>query len=203
MRAVFLDRDGVICKNRSDHVKSWEEFEFLPGAIDSLVTLARLELPIFVVTNQAVINRGMTTASSVEDIHRQMVSEISAHGGRIDDVLYCPHRPDEQCACRKPEPGLLLKAAQRWNIDLTQSYMVGDAATDILAGQQVGCRTFIVLTGRGSQQLVPAFRLAQQPFTICRNLAGAAEQIFKAEARFKDAQLYSGVHVTLSPNSPK
>lgn len=203
MRAVFLDRDGVICKNRPDHVKSWEEFEFLPGAIDSLVTLAGLELPIIVITNQSVINRGMATASSIEEIHQRMVVEITAHGGRIDDVLYCPHRPDEQCSCRKPEPGLLLTAARRWNVDLTQSYLVGDAATDIVAGQQVGCRTFIVLTGRGSQQLVPAFRLAQQPFTICRNLAGATDQILKVEARLSDAQLYSGNYFTASPNLPK
>lgn len=203
MRAIFLDRDGVICKNSPDHIKSWDEFEFLPGAIDSLVTLARLPLPIIVVTNQAVINRGMATTSTIEDIHRRMVAAITAHGGRIDDVLYCPHRPDEQCSCRKPEPGMLLTASRRWNIDLTQSYMVGDAATDIVAGQQVGCRTFIVLTGRGSQQLVPAFRLAQQPFTICRNLAGAAEQILKAETRFSGAQVYSGSYIISPADLPK
>jgi D-glycero-D-manno-heptose 1,7-bisphosphate phosphatase len=196
MRAVFLDRDGVICKNRSDHVKSVAEFEFLPGAIESLITLSQLNLPIIVVTNQAVINRGLATTDDIEQIHRHMVAEITAHGGRINDVLYCPHRPDEQCSCRKPEPGMLLNAAQRWGISLKNSYMVGDAATDIIAGQRAGCRTLIVLTGRGTQQLVPAFRTAPQPFTICRNLSGAVDQIIKIEAEDAHAQAGQPLNAT-------
>jgi len=195
MRAIFLDRDGVICKNKSDHVKSWDEFEFLPGAKASLNTLSMLGLPIVIVTNQAVVNRGMASAEAIEDIHNRMVSEITAAGGRIDRVLYCPHRPDEHCDCRKPEPGMLLQAAQELDIDLKNSYMVGDAATDIVAGQRVGCSTFMVLTGRGLQQLVHAFRTARNTFTITRNLTGAANQILKNELQLTGAgelwQLYS------------
>lgn len=181
MRAIFLDRDGVICENRSDYVKSWEEFEFLPGAKESLTTLSRLGLPIIIVTNQSAIGRGIVPAAAIEDIHARMLAEISAMGGRVDQVLYCPHHPEDHCTCRKPEPGMLLQASQEHNIDLSQSYMIGDAATDIMAGQQVSCRTFIVLTGRGPQQLVHAFRAAHHPFTICRNLTGAVQQIIKAE----------------------
>lgn len=180
MRAIFLDRDGVICENRSDHVKSWGEFEFLPGAKDSLAALSRLDLPIIVVTNQAIVDRGVVPASVVDDIHRRMVTEVEAHGGRIDRVVYCPHRPEDRCGCRKPEPGMLLQVAGELGIDLAQSYMVGDAATDLVAGQQVGCQTFLVLTGRGFQQLLPAFRSVEQ-FTITRNLPAAATHILKAE----------------------
>jgi len=181
VRAIFLDRDGVICQNRSDHVKSWQEFEFLPQAKRSLAALSQLGLPIVVVTNQAIVNRGITQASVVEDIHRRMVAEIEAAGGRIDKVMYCPHRPEDKCACRKPEPGMLLQAAKEMGIDLANSYFVGDAATDMMAARKVGCRSFLVLTGRGLQQLAPAFRTVGGEFTISRNLMSAATEIINAE----------------------
>lgn len=182
MRAVFLDRDGVICENRPDHVKSWEEFEFLPGVKKSLASLSHLDLPIIVVTNQAAIGRGLVTAQTVEEIHRQMVAEISASGGRIDRVIYCPHRPEDECDCRKPKPGMLLQAAKEMGLDLTESYLIGDAASDIQAGYQVGCRTFLVLTGRGPEQLVPALHTTGGHFlTITRNLAEAVDYILAAE----------------------
>ena len=181
MRAIFLDRDGVVCENRSDHVKSWQEFQFLPGAKSSLVTLSKLDLPIVVVTNQAVINRGLASAKIIEDIHNRMVAEVEADGGRIDRVIYCPHRPDERCCCRKPEPGMLLQAAQELGLDLARSYMIGDAATDLVAGQQVGCQTFLVLTGRGSQQLKLALQSVRRQFMVTRNLMEAAYQIIKIE----------------------
>lgn len=186
MRAIFLDRDGVICENRSDHVKSWSEFRFLPDAKDSLAALSRLGLPIVVVTNQAVIGRGMASAEAVEEIHQQMMAQVTAYGGHIERVLYCPHRPDEACGCRKPQPGLLLQAAAEMGLNLTQSYMVGDAATDLLAAQQVGCRSFLVLTGRGMQQLVPALCSVKHQFRICRNLMGATDQILKTELHITD-----------------
>ncbi len=181
MRAIFLDRDGVICENRSDHVKKWQEFRFLPGAKASLVALSKLDLPIIVVTNQAAVNRGLLSANTLEDIHQQMVAEVAACGGRIDRVIFCPHRPDQSCECRKPKPGMLLQAAEEMKIDLTSSYMVGDAATDLIAGQQVGCRTFLVLTGRGIEQLLPALRSANNHFTVARNLMGVTTQIFKSQ----------------------
>ena len=183
MRAIFLDRDGVICENRPDHVKSWQEFRFIPGARTSLAALSRLDLPIIVVTNQAVINRGLASASAVEEIHQRMVAEVAAHGGRIDRIIYCPHRPEEACKCRKPAPGMLQQVAQEMNINLTHSYMVGDAITDLMAAQQVGCQSFLVLTGRGFQQLVPALHTVSGEFTITRNLMGATTHILKAELK--------------------
>lgn len=181
MRAIFLDRDGVICENRSDHVKSWQEFRFIPGVRTSLAALSRLDLPIIVVTNQAVINRGLVSASVVDEIHRCMVAEVAAYGGRIDRIIYCPHQPEEACKCRKPEPGMLRQVAQEMNIDLSRSYMVGDAITDLLAAERAGCQSFLVLTGRGFQQLVPALHTVNREFTITRNLMGATTHILKAE----------------------
>ncbi len=182
MRAVFLDRDGVICDNRKDHVKSWSEFVFLDGARTGLARLALLEMPIVVVTNQAAINRGTVSAGVVDEIHRRMVKEMEAEGGRVDSVYYCPHRPDEHCACRKPQPGLLEQAATDFGIDLAESYLVGDAWTDIQAGLAVGCRCFLVLTGRGPQQVVQTLRKAKGRFVVVRDLAAAATAILEAES---------------------
>ena len=184
-RAIFIDRDGVICRNRNDHVKSWEEFVFLPGAREALARLADLNLPIVVITNQAIINRRMVPAEVVDDIHARMVRAIKAAGGRVDQVMYCPHRPDEHCACRKPQPGMLLMAARELGLDLSQSYLVGDAETDMRVGRAVGCRRYMVLTGRGRQQLIRCWLHGERGFTVTPNLGVAANAILRRESRVK------------------
>ena len=180
-RSVFVDRDGVICRNRTDHVKSWKEFVFLPGAIEAMVRLARANLPIIIITNQAAINRGIISADVVEDINARMVRAIEAAGGRIDDVLYCPHRPDERCECRKPQPGMLLLAAQRWNVDLDQSYLIGDAKSDMQAARAVGCRRYLVLTGRGLRQLIHCLIHGKLGFVTKLNLKAAVNDVLRRE----------------------
>ncbi|MBN1217543.1 MAG: HAD family hydrolase [Anaerolineae bacterium] len=196
MRAVFLDRDGVICENRPDHVKSWSEFRFLPGVKESIAALSRPGLPIIIVTNQAAIGRGLVSAEVVENIHRRMVAELTAYGGRIDRVVCCPHLPEDNCDCRKPKPGMLLQVAREMDIDLTRSYLIGDTVTDLLAGQQVGSQTFLVLTGRGFQQLWPAVRLLSGRFNISRNLMQATTQILKTELNISDESDPSGTLYT-------
>ena len=152
IRAIFLDRDGVIGENRTDHVKSWEEFRFLPGVLDALRWLRLAGFCTFVVTNQAIVNRGIASAKTIEEIHDRMSLCVAWHGGRIDDIRYCPHDYDEHCHCRKPQPGMLRQLAEQWHVDLSRSYMVGDAWTDIAAGQAVNCRSILVRTGRGAEQ---------------------------------------------------
>ena len=181
MKAVFIDRDGVICRNRDDHVKSWTEFEFQPGARESLSRLAQLDVLIIVITNQAIINRGMVPVQTVEHIHRQMVEEIEKAGGRVDRVLYCPHRPDEHCACRKPQPGLLLQVSREMGIDLTQSYLIGDAYADIQAGETAGCCCFLVLTGRGRNELRRCLLHSQNGFRVASDLESAVDAILREE----------------------
>jgi D-glycero-D-manno-heptose 1,7-bisphosphate phosphatase len=180
-RAVFVDRDGVICRNRDDHVKSWSEFVFLPGALQAMARLAESDLRIVIISNQSIINRRMAPIEAVEDVHARMVEAIELAGGRVDRVLYCPHRPDEHCSCRKPQPGLLLKAAEELGLDLGRSYLIGDAETDIRAGQAVGCRCYLVLTGRGTRHLIASLRRSQEPFAIQRNLGAAVNAIVRAE----------------------
>lgn len=150
MRAIFLDRDGVICENRPDHVKSWAEFRFLPGALPALRRLSVAPFSIVVVTNQAIVHRGMAPAAVVDEIHQRMIREIQQAGGRVDAVYYCPHRPEEGCFCRKPKPGLLFQAARDLGIRLEDSYLIGDALTDVEAALAAGCQPMLVRTGRGA-----------------------------------------------------
>jgi len=180
-RAVFIDRDGVICRNRDDYVKTWDEFVFLRGSLQALCRLAGLDLPIVVVTNQSVINRHMVPVEIVEDINARMVRTIEAAGGRIDRVLICPHRPDEGCDCRKPQPGLLLKAAVEFNLDLAQCYLIGDAETDMQAGRAVGCHRYLVLTGRGRRQLIRCWVDGERGFTVVPNLGAVVKAIVRRE----------------------
>ena len=149
--AIFLDRDGVINANRSGYVKSWKEFEFLPGSLKALCRLAELDPPIVVVTNQSAVNRGLVNFEIAESINLRLMQHVAAQGGRIDAVVWCPHLPDEACACRKPEPGMLLHAAECLHLNLERSFLVGDAAGDVSAGMAVGARPALVLTGRGAE----------------------------------------------------
>jgi len=183
-RAVFVDRDGVICRNRDDHVKSWEEFEFLPGALEALARLAQSDLYIVVVTNQSVVNRHLVSPAVVKQINERMVKAVTTEGGRIERVMWCPHRPEEGCACRKPAPGMLLRAAQELDIDLSHSYVVGDAKSDVQAGRAAGCEhRYLVLTGRGRRQLWRCWWDGERGFHVVANLLGAARAILGHERK--------------------
>ena len=154
-RAVFLDRDGVINRNREDHVKSWEEFERLPGVLGAFRCLAHSELLVVVVSNQSAIGRGLTTSERVDDINSRMISAVHRVGGRIDAVYYCPHTPESGCSCRKPKPGLLQRAAEELEIDLSRSYLVGDQQSDMEAALAAGCKRILVgeiTPGRHTQE---------------------------------------------------
>lgn len=152
-RAVFLDRDGVINVNRPGYVKSWEEFEFLPGALEALRKLAGMDVAVVVVSNQSAVGRGLMQAREAVEINTRMVRAVEEAGGWIDGVYTCLHAPWEGCACRKPKPGLLLMAAEELQIDLGRSYLVGDAESDVEAGLAMGARAVMVMTGRGRSQL--------------------------------------------------
>ncbi len=178
--AIFLDRDGVINQNRADHVKSWDEFEFVPGALESIRVLTEIGLPIFVVTNQAIINRGLVTVEQLEEIHSRMLDEIARAGGLITQVYYCPHDNHENCSCRKPASGMLRQAASDYNLDLAQSFMVGDAWTDIAAGLDVHARSILVLTGRGRWNFVSCWNRFGLDFAAACDLADAVMMIREA-----------------------
>jgi D-glycero-D-manno-heptose 1,7-bisphosphate phosphatase len=175
MQAVFLDRDGVINENRADHVKCWSEFRFLPGAVEAIARLSRTGVRVFVVTNQAIINRGLVSRETVDDINRRMAHEIAARGGHVEAVAFCPHRPEERCNCRKPQPGLLLQLAGAHRLRLPDSVVIGDALSDLQAGAALGCRTVLVLTGRGRDQLRQAREARVDRLAVASDLGAAVD----------------------------
>jgi D-glycero-D-manno-heptose 1,7-bisphosphate phosphatase len=144
---VLLDRDGVINRELGRAVRSWDEFEFLPGVFQAFQQLAVLEVPIVVLSNQSAIGRGWISSETVDEIHRQMIGEIRGVGGRIDDVMVCPHAPDSGCRCRKPQPGLLLDTALKHRFDLHRAVMVGDSHRDVQAAQLAGAIPVMVRSG--------------------------------------------------------
>lgn len=176
-RAVFLDRDGVINVNRPDYVKSWQEYQFLPGVFDPLRRLAQSQWAIVIISNQSCIGRGLVDGGVVEAVHQAMEAEIRRQGGRVDAVFFCPHRPDEDCDCRKPKPGMLLRAARQLDLSLANSYLVGDAVSDVEAALAVGCSPIMVLTGRGAEQAGLLRQRGYHRVPVVRNLAEAVALI--------------------------
>ena len=185
-RVIFLDRDGVINENRADYVKSWDEFQFIDGAREALARLARSDFKIVITTNQSAIGRRLITREIVDEIHRRMLDEISQTGGRVDRILYCPHRPEDGCRCRKPRPGLLIQARDELGLDLNESYLIGDSTEDVRAGLAVGCTTLLVLTGRGRQALLNLQEVDGAQPIVVENLADAVNTILQREQAIID-----------------
>lgn len=182
METVFLDRDGVINENRADHVKSWSEFRFLPGALEAIARLSRAGVRIFIITNQAIVDRGLASRATVDDLNQHMVDEIEREGGQVEAVAYCPHRPEDLCKCRKPQPGLLLSLAATYRVDLHNAVVIGDALTDMEAGLAAGCEGILVLTGRGREQLAKAAALGRNGFRIATDLSAATDLVLERAA---------------------
>lgn len=147
MKVVFLDRDGVINRNRKDYVKSREEFVLLPGAAEAIRKLNDASIPVVVVTNQSCVGRGIITEERLNDIHEYMRELLAERGARVDAIYYCPDAPFQDSDCRKPKEGMLLKAARELNIDLSGSWMLGDSETDMEAGKRAGCQTHLIHEG--------------------------------------------------------
>jgi D-sedoheptulose 7-phosphate isomerase len=147
---VIIDRDGVINRNLSDSVNSWEEFEFLPGALEGLATLARYGHRVVVVTNQANIGRGLLTRAQLEHIHGRMTEAVIEAQGSIEAVYVCDHRPEDGCSCRKPASGLLTQAAEELEFELSEAYVIGDHRSDVEAAHAAGARAVLVLSGRAA-----------------------------------------------------
>ncbi len=153
MKTIFLDRDGVINKNPPNrgYVSSWDDFSFLPNALQAINILTKSSFRIFLVTNQAGIGKGIFTVQQLSDIHKRMLQEINNHGGNIANIYYCPHHPDEDCPCRKPKPGMLITAANEHGFDISHTCFIGDSITDIFAAQSAGASPILVLTGHGQE----------------------------------------------------
>ncbi|PJB21790.1 MAG: HAD family hydrolase [Euryarchaeota archaeon CG_4_9_14_3_um_filter_38_12] len=153
-KVVFLDRDGVINKNRANYVKSWDEFEFLPNAKKGIKLLNDNGFKILIITNQSVVGRGIIKEKTLNEIHEKMLKELNKCRCRIEKIYCCPHAPWDNCDCRKPKPGMLLKAADDFDLDLKECHFIGDSKTDEEAGKIVGCKTYLVSENRDLLDIV-------------------------------------------------
>jgi len=144
--AVILDRDGVLNEKppRAHYVRDWTEFKWLPGAKETLRRLNEAGFRVIVVSNQAGIGRGAMSENDLLEIHRQMVREAEASGGRIDAIYYCPHDWDAGCECRKPKPGMLFQAQHDFNLDLSRTLFIGDDERDAQTADAAGCLAALV-----------------------------------------------------------
>lgn len=179
---IFLDRDGVINYDSPDYIKSWEEYEFLPGSLEAMAALTQAGYVLILITNQSIIGRKMVPLTVLEDIHGRMGQAVEAAGGRIFDIFYCPHRPDAYCDCRKPEPGLIFQAKEKHGIDLLRTVMIGDNVKDVSCGRNAGCgATILVRSGSGREA---EKELAQQkilPSAVTDDLNSAAQLILSGQ----------------------
>ena len=176
--AIFLDRDGVIIENRADYVRDWSHVHIFPEAIHALSNANIKNHKIVIVTNQSAVGQGLISLEAATEINNHLIDVIRNQHGKIDGAYLCPHKPDDECMCRKPKPGMLLQAAQELSLDLKRSWMVGDAWSDVQAGQAASVHgTIILKTGRGGDQLLlPRPNGIDNPL-VCDNLAQAFEAI--------------------------
>lgn len=175
--AVFLDRDGTLVEDLG-YLTSAEYLALLPGVPRALRRLRSAGLLLVVVTNQSAVARGMLTEEELRRINDALQAMLAQQGAGVDDFFYCPHLPDGElaqyakvCRCRKPLPGLLVQAAEKWGIDLAGSFMVGDSPRDVEAGRNAGCSTILLTLADHPECAADA---------IARDLGEAADMILEA-----------------------
>ncbi len=177
-KVVFLDRDGVINRDSPAYIKNWGEFDFLPGSLDALRRLSAAGFTAIVISNQSAVNRKLMNLETLLDMHRKMSAVVSENGGHITDVFFCPHRPDEGCGCRKPQPGLIRQACNKHGIDVKKAIMVGDSATDMACARNAGCAAAVLVkTGNGVKALGDLARRGLFVDFVAEDLADASDWI--------------------------
>jgi len=181
-RAVFLDRDGLINKKPAEHdyIKNWKEFKFLPNVAKAIRQLNK-DFLVIVISNQRGVGRGIMSKEDVVDIHNRMRKALEKQNATIDGVYFCPHNIEDNCNCRKPKPGLLLKAARDFKIDLPKSYMIGDDLSDVEAGKKVGLKTILIIKQKSN--IFQKIKKERRPDYIFPDLLEAVKMI---EKKFKN-----------------
>ncbi|HKZ72144.1 MAG TPA: D-glycero-beta-D-manno-heptose 1,7-bisphosphate 7-phosphatase [Nitrospirota bacterium] len=199
--AVFIDRDGTI-NEETGYVDSLAKFRLLPGVTEALRRLNESGIPAIVITNQSGVGRGYFSMDFLDTLHNRMMMEFTEQGCRLDGIYICPHHPDENCACRKPKPGMLLSAAKENEIILHASYVVGDKMRDIELAHRVGAKGILVLTGYGAEELrnnppMPQIPVGTEfnsvPDHVAANLSEAVEWVLgQVKKQSRDADVAAG-----------
>lgn len=183
--AVFLDRDGTV-NIEAGYIRELDKLNLIPGAAEAIREMNQQQIPVILVTNQSGPARGYYPESWVHQLHQRLESLLAAEDAYLDKIYYCPHLPEGTvseysgpCACRKPEPGMLLRAAQELDLDLKHSFMIGDKATDVEVGQRAGTQTILLTSGYGQQVLDGTYQHRVQPDHICDSLLQAWREIIR------------------------
>lgn len=175
MKLVILDRDGTINEDSDHYIKSPEEFHPIEGSLEAIARLTQAGYRVVVATNQSGIARGLFDTATLIAMHAKLQRLAAQAGGRIDAFFFCPHAADSACQCRKPQPGMLVEVARRFNVSLEDVCMVGDARRDLEAATAAGAKPVLVLTGKGKRTQTEG---KLPPGTeVFENLAAFAEQL--------------------------
>lgn len=153
MKLIILDRDGVINFDSDQFIKSPEEWKPIPGSLEAIARLNHAGYTVVVATNQSGIGRGLFEMATLTAIHEKLQKMLAQAGGRVEAFFYCPHTADLKCSCRKPEPGMLLEIADRFDADLGGVPAIGDSLRDLVSAEKVGAKPILVLTGKGQKTL--------------------------------------------------
>ena len=176
-RLVVLDRDGVINFDSKNFIKTPSEWRPLPGSLDAIAALVKAGFEVIVATNQSGVGRGLFDTGTLDEIHRKMTESVEAVGGMLHGIFVCPHRPDEDCECRKPNPGLLRQIEKQFDCSLVDQPAIGDSTRDLEAAKSVGARPILVRTGNGA---VTEKLLGQaDDVPVFDDLAGAARFLIR------------------------
>jgi len=182
--AVFLDRDGTIIKE-VDYLDSLDKVELLPGVPEALLSLRAGGFKLFVITNQSGVARGLFSETFVQRTHEFISYILGEQGCTIDGFYFCPHHPTEgkesyrrKCNCRKPEPGMVLRAASEHNVDLCRSWIIGDKKSDIMTAKSAGIKAVLVLTGYGRKTMAELLKAGIE-VPVCEDMSEAAKVILK------------------------
>jgi D-glycero-D-manno-heptose 1,7-bisphosphate phosphatase len=188
-RAVFIDRDGTLNED-SGYPGDFEKIRIYPESFEAVRRLNRAGLLAVVVTNQSGVGRGLFGEADVALVHEKMLAAFAARGARLDAIYYCPHYAASAnpayaiaCDCRKPSPGLALRASSDLGIDLGHSYVIGDKADDVAFGLNIGATPVLVLTGEGPRARETLLERGQTPGHVASNILSAARWIIRRERR--------------------
>ncbi|MDX2345605.1 MAG: D-glycero-beta-D-manno-heptose 1,7-bisphosphate 7-phosphatase [Legionella sp.] len=175
-KLIILDRDGVINQDSSEYIKSPEEFIFLPGSVEAIVRFCKAGHAVAIATNQSGIARGYYTEAVLHTIHDKLRTGVNAAGGKISCIQYCAHLPTDDCACRKPRPGMLHAIAKQLKTTLDNAVMIGDRMTDILAAKAAHVAPMVVMSAATDKA-----KLAELPeIPVFMSLEACADAILSA-----------------------
>lgn len=183
-KLIFIDRDGVINKDpggwtKYNYVTDWNEFFFIDGSIEALKKLKEAGYRTCLISNQGGISKGYFKQEDLDGLNKKMLIEIEKGGGRIDELYYCPHHDKDNCECRKPKTGLIEQAIRKTDVDLRDTFIIGDSARDIEAGKRMGMKTIFVLSGKTPLSETKSW--PTQPDCIKKDLLEAVEWILEAK----------------------